>query len=383
LRRRVLHIIYSLFRGGAERLIETQLLTSDQERYELLICAVTGGDDLVGALERAGATVFLLNKRHRGDLTVIWKIINLIRRENIDLLHLHNAPGTFWGTLAAALGGVRIPIVRTEHRPYLPQYLPWVYRALYRYMSRRAEKIICVSQSVKTSYLENFTGVSRRYVTIMNGIRTRAFTDRAPRAECRAQFKLPSEAHLIGTVGRLTPIKNQRLLIEATAIVRSKIADTHLAILGSGELMESLIAVAADLGLSDAVSFVSPTAEVEHFLGALDVFALSSDSEGLPLTILEALAAGLPVAATDVGGISEVIEDRINGYIVPKGSASTLAQAITLLMKSPEEAAIMGKRGREKVQRLFSADRMVREIEAVYNEVLSGRDKRKMRSGSR
>ena len=370
MRRRILHVIYSLYRGGAERLIETQLVTGDREHYELLVCAVNGGGDLIGAMERAGATVFLLGKRYQGDLTIFWRIIQLIRRERIDLLHLHNAPGAFWGTLTAVLGGIRIPIVRTEHRPYLPEYLPWLYRWLYRSLLMKANKIICVSPSVRNSYAEHFPGTSSRLVTIRSGIRTEAFTDLPPRASCRARFKLPAESRIVGTVGRLAPVKNQRLLIEATAVARQSIPDIHLAILGAGELRESLAAAAADLGLSDAVSFIPPTAEVGLFLGALNVFVLSSDSEGLPLTVLEAQAAGLPVAVTGVGGIPEIVEDGINGFIVPKGSAQILAQAITLLLNSPAEASAMGKRGREKVQRLFSADRMVREIEAVYEELL-------------
>lgn len=370
-RRRVLHVIYSLYRGGAERLIETQVLGCDRTRYELLVCALTSGGDIIDRMAAAGARVFLIGKRSRGDITPITKIANLIQAEKIDLLHLHNSPGAFWGTLAQIMSGTHVPIVRTEHNPYLPHALPGVYRALYRHFIKRAKRIICVSEMVRRSYVESFPTYADRYVTILNGVRVEDFEDLPPRPECCADFKLAPEVRLIGTVGRMTAVKNQRLLIEALYLLRAKGTEAHLAIIGEGELREELAVYAGDLGVSEYVSLVKETRNISEFYGALDVFCLSSDSEGIPLTLLEAMAAGVPVVSTEVGGIPEVIEDGVNGYLVPPGSPESLAKRVDEILLNPAGGAELAAKARETVRTKFAAERMVRQTEHVYEEVMN------------
>jgi glycosyltransferase involved in cell wall biosynthesis len=372
LRRRILHIIYSLYRGGAERLIETQVLLGDRERFEYLVCAITDGGDLVDVIEASGGRVSLMRKRRRGDLTAIPRIARLIEREKADLLHLHNAPGAFWGTLAALCARRRVPIVRTEHRPWQPHALPGLYRLFHSALARRAARIICVSGYVRSSYEERFPRLAGRMVTVPNGVRMDAFSDLPERREARARFKLPPDTPIVGTIGRLVPVKNHRLLIDTFARVHEEMPDTHLAILGDGPLGGSLATHAADLRLSNDISFVKSSPSAEVFLRCLDVFALSSDSEGMPLTLLEAMAAGVPVAATGVGGIPEVIENGMDGYLVPPSSPDLLARVISSLLSHPGEAGEMGRRGREKVERLYSAVRTVRETERIYSELLGG-----------
>lgn len=370
MRHRVLHIIYSLYRGGAERLIETQVLLGDRERFEYLICSITGGGDLVDVIEAAGGRVFLMRKRRRGDLAAIPRIARLIDRESADLLHLHNAPGGFWGTLAAACARRRVPIVRTEHRPWQPHDLPGSHRALYPLLARRAARIICVSDYVRSSYETRFPRLAGRMATVPNGVRLDAFDDLPAKHEARAVFKLPPDTPIVGTIGRLVPVKNHRLLIDAFARVHERTPDAHLAILGDGPLGASLATHAADLRLSNDISFVKSSPSAEVFLRCLDVFALSSDSEGMPLTLLEAMAAGVPVAATGVGGIPEVIEDGTDGRLAPPSEPEPLARAISALLSHPADAAEMGRRGRRKVERQYCAARTVRETERIYSELL-------------
>jgi glycosyltransferase involved in cell wall biosynthesis len=370
MRRRILHIIYSLYRGGAERLIETQALTGNRELFEYLVCSITGGGDLAEAIESAGARVLLMHKRHRWDLTIIPRIARLIVKQRIDLLHLHNIPGTLWGTLASDLAVRRVPIVRTEHRPWIPERLPWVYRALYPYFMKRTARVICVSGFVQSTFVKRFPRFATKFVSVPNGVRIDAFRGLPDKQSARARFKLPLDIPVIGTVGRLEAVKNHRVLIDAFARVHTAFPRAHLAILGDGPLKESLASHAADLRLSNEVSFVKSTASAEVFLRCLDAFALSSDSEGMPLTLLEAMAAQVPVVATGVGGIPEVIEDGVDGRLVPRGSADALADAILSLLTPSEESAAMGRRGREKVERLFSAERTIGETERIYSEIL-------------
>ncbi len=370
MRQRVLHVIYSLYRGGAERVIETQVLGGDRRRFEYLVCSVTGGGDLIDRLSNAGARVFLLGKKRRGDVTAVTKLANLIRREKVDLIHLHNAPGMFWGTLARAASGSKAPIVRTEHNPYLPETIPALYRWLYPRFTKSARRIICVSERVRRSYAEAFPALADMFLEIPNGIRLQDYEKLPPRAECRARFKLLPGAKLIGTVGRMVPVKNHKMLIEALSLVRQEVGDVHLAIIGEGELRESLAAYAADMGVSEYVSLVKETQKIDYFYGAIDIFCLSSDSEGMPLTLLEALASGVPAVSTEVGGIPEVIESGVTGYLVPKGSAEFLAKRVVELLRDPAKAQQLALAGRAMVHERFPAEKMIRATETVYEQAL-------------
>jgi len=371
MRRKVLHVIYSLYRGGAERVIETQLLGADRRRFEYLVCSITGGGDMIDRMSNAGARVFLLGKRRRGDGTAVTKLANLIRREHIDLLHLHTSPGMFWGTLAQIASGTGVPIVRTEHNPYIPENMPMLFRWVFPGFTKRASKIICVSERVRQSFAERFPELAGKFVEIPNGIRLQDYEKLPPRAECRAQFKLLPGAKLLGAVGRMVSVKNHKLLIEALFHVRQTVPDVHLAIIGEGNMRDSLAAYAADLDLSECVSLVRETQKIDYFYGAIDIFCLSSDSEGMPLTLLEALASGVPVVATDVGGIPEIIESGKTGYLVPKGSAESLAQRIVELLQDPAKAAELALNGRNMVHERFPAEKMIKATEAVYEEVLA------------
>ncbi len=344
---------------------------SRRAEFEYLVCALTGGGDLVERMEAAGAIVYLLEKKRRGSISTLARIIDLIRRERIDILHLHNSPGALWGTIASQLGRTGTPIVRTEHRPFLPDNLPVVYRMLYPFLTKRARKIICVCNAVRESFADRFPDLAERYVTVYNGIQLEPFEHLPPKNYCRKLFKLPADVYLVGTVGRLVPVKNHLGLISAFHEIKQRVPDVHLAIAGEGELKDIIMTHAGDLRLTDSISIVPTTPDVAQFYGALDLFILPSHSEGLPLTVLEALATGLPVIASAVGGIPEIITDGANGCLVPRDSTPALVDKTVDLLLDRTKASCMGAAGRETVERRFTAARMVTAIESIYDEVLS------------
>ncbi len=370
-RRRILHLIYSLYRGGAERIVESHLETSRRAEFEYLVCALTGGGDLIERMEAAGTLVYLLEKRRRGSISTIAGIIELIRRERVDILHLHNAPGALYGTLAAQLGRTGTPIVRTEHRPFLPEDLPVVYRMLYPFLTRRARRVICVCNAVRKSFADRFPGLAERYVTVHNGIQLEPFEHLPPKNYCRRLFKLPADVPIVGTVGRLVPVKNHLGLISAFHDIKQRVPDAHLAIAGEGDLKDIILTHAGDIRVADSMSIVPTTPDVAQFYGALDIFVLPSHSEGLPLTVLEALATGLPVIASAVGGIPEIITDGTNGCLVPRDSTNALVEKTVDLLLDRTKASCMGTAGRATVERRFTAARMVTAIESIYDEVLN------------
>ncbi|MBN1884270.1 MAG: glycosyltransferase [Candidatus Krumholzibacteriota bacterium] len=371
MKRRVLHVIYSLYRGGAERLIESQASASGGD-FDYTVCALAGGGDLADALRTIGASVVILGKRRRGEFGAMRALVSLMRRERPALLHLHNAPGLVWGTAASIAAGIGAPVVATMHNPWSPAGMPLAYRLLFPVGLGRAARIVCVSEDARRSFAARFPRRTGRLVTIPNGVALAPFGALPPREECRRRFRLPVGVPVVGTVGRLVPVKEHRLLVEAFASLHEAHPSAHLAILGEGEERGAIEDRAAELSLNENVSIIPATPDVATFLGGLDIFVLSSRSEGMPMTLIEALAAGVPAVATAVGGVPEVIEDGRTGMLVPPGDSGALAGAIAALLDDPVRAAALGGAGRAAVRERFGAALMTERIEELYDRLLAG-----------
>ncbi|HSG28566.1 MAG TPA: glycosyltransferase, partial [Candidatus Krumholzibacterium sp.] len=237
-------------------------------------------------------------------------------------------------------------------------------------LARRASKIIAVSDHARSSYLSAFPSLEGRFVTIHNGIRTERFESLPDRESCRKWFGFPEKAFIVGTVGRLVGIKNHRLLLDAFIRIRENVPDAHLAILGDGPLEMDLKRHAAESGAGRNVSIIPGSPEVPRFLGALDVFTLTSDSEGLPLTLLEACASSLPVVATSVGGIPEVIEHGVSGLLVGRGDRDALVDEISALALDPRAGTALGAAAKRAVVAGFTAGICASRTSSLYGQVL-------------
>jgi glycosyltransferase involved in cell wall biosynthesis len=174
---------------------------------------------------------------------------------------------------------------------------------------------------------------------------------------------------VFGAIGRMTPVKNHRVLIEAFALVRAKYPGIRLRILGGGPLEEQLRGVANNLGLSESVELCGFDSDVAGFLSSIDVFALSSNSEGLPMSLLEAIASGLPVIATSVGGVPDVIRKTGSGWLSPPGEAAGLMKAMESAIQCPDRVA-HGEKARRIVAEAYSSARMSADYERVYETLL-------------
>ena len=370
---KVAHIVYSLYHGGAEHIISTLLRRGKSTSFKHSVLALSSGGSLVEDLEESGGEVFLLGKKKGFDPALLFRLSSLITKISPDILHLHNSSAGVWGTLSSIMTGRKIPLVKMEHRPWLPTELPFFHRNTYRYLAEKSEKIITVSEHARRSFSRSFPSLNDRLVTFLPGIDLAPFKDLRPVEECRKWFGLPLKSPLIGTVGRLVPVKNHRLLIESFLDVKKIFPNAHLAIRGQGPLEPSLHSYAASRGIAESLSILPATPDVSKFFSALDIFVLPSLSEGLPLTLLEAMASALPVIAASVGGIPEVIEDEEDGYLFQSGSSSELTEKIVRIIENPETAASMGVRGREKIFRNFGEKRFIDQIESIYLDILKKR----------
>jgi glycosyltransferase involved in cell wall biosynthesis len=180
---------------------------------------------------------------------------------------------------------------------------------------------------------------------------------------------IPADAPVIGTVCNLRPQKALDVMLSAVASLRPKLPDCRLLIVGDGVEREGLEALAEQLGLADAVTFLGQRDDIPDVLAAFDLFALSSDFEGMPLAVIEAMGAGLPVAATRVGGIPDLIDDGVQGLLVPARDAGALASAMGELLSAPDLSRRLGEAGRARRQEEFDIDVVVSRVERLYEEL--------------
>ena len=336
---------------------------------QIVVCPDTpAARPLMEQCASLGVEVVPLRVRDERDAGDYAQLVRLLR-SRCDLFHTH-AGITWegcWGAFAAAEAGV--PAVCTEH---LPDSLAGEDgRAFKLRMSRGVVRTIAVSHGVARSLVGHGIVPAERVRVVWNGIDVEAYAPVAPQRRAARRSKalgLPPDTRLVLCVGRFTPQKGHDVLLEAAALARRQDGRVVLALAGDGPLRDELAHRAAQLGIAGAVRFLGRHADVPQLLGCADVLVQPSRFEGLPLTVLEAMAAALPVVVTDVIGCNETVVHGESGLIVPPEDPSALAGALLEVLGDPPRAARLGAAARLRAEREFAAPVMARRTLAVYRE---------------
>lgn len=366
---RVHHLIKGLGRGGAESLLpQTIRAAGDDFRYAVGYF-LQWKDALAGEVEAAGAPVTCFGARSNAALlaAVPW-VAAWLRDGGADLVHAHLPLAGVVARLAGRLAGV--PVVYTEHN----------LQERYHLLTRRAnawtwgwqDQAVAVSGEVAQS-IQRHLGERVPVTVVRNGIEVGDEPTEKAVAEVRRRFALPEDAPVIGTVAVLRSQKRLDLWLEVARRVSVQRPEVSFLIVGDGPLRQELEETAERLGLREQVRFAGLQEDVAPFLAALDLYLMSSQFEGLPLALLEAMAAGVPVVATAVGGIPEVVIDGREGMLVPFGDPADLTREVLALLAEPERRRQLAVAARRRVEQDFSVGRMVRELEALYLRVLEAR----------
>ena len=363
---RVLHVIEAMDRGGGESLVVEHARHAGPG-VEVLVCALNRGGPALDAARAAGARTFVL--QGHGRLARIGRLAGLLREEGVTVVNGHNPTGGLAAALAARLAGVRA-VLRTEHSLHYAGRHSAAWPVLERVATALTTSVVCVCETVRESHATRFPRAARRFVTVLNGIS--AAPALPSRAEARAALGLGPQERVALTVGSLTPQKAQHVLLEAFARVVAEVPGSRLLIAGEGPLHSALQARRDALGLAESVWFLGAREDVADLLLAADVFTLSSRREGLPVTLLEAMRAGRAVVVTRAGGCAEAVTEGVSGALVPVDAAASLGAALGALLADPGRCARMGEAGRERWAREFTAERMVRETERLYEAALAG-----------
>jgi glycosyltransferase involved in cell wall biosynthesis len=367
---RVGFVVHVMQVAGAEVLVRETIRRLGSALQPTVFCLDSVGT--IGEQLRAeGVEVVCLHRRPGWDLSVSRRLAMAIRERDIEVVHAHQYGPFFYSAVAKLqLGGWRPRLILTEHGRHYPDSVSPLRRAVNRLvLDRLADRVnaCCAFSARALCQVDGFAG--RRIQVIENGIDSHRYSPPSDLVAARQRLGLdPSRRYLVH-VARHHPVKDQPMLIRAFARIADEFADVDLLLAGDGPLRPSLEQLTADLRLVKRVHFLGIRSDIAAVLQAGSVFALTSVSEAASLTLLEAMATGLPAVVTDVGGNSEIIRDGREGLLVPRGDVEACAQALRRLFREPEQARAMGLAGRRRVEQRYRLDQTITAYQRLYWEL--------------
>jgi glycosyltransferase involved in cell wall biosynthesis len=383
---RVLRVIARLNVGGPALHVSYLTRELDRRGYETTLAAGSVGEG-EGSMEYVARelgveplAIPLLQREISPlrDAATVRHLVGVIRDLRPHVLHTHTAKAGAVGRAAAVLAGSARPkvVVHTFHghvlRGYFTPPVTEAFRQLERRFARVSDALIAVSPEVKADLVRLGVAPPGKISVIRLGLdldgRIRAGDDEA--RAIRARFGIPADGFLVGWLGRMTEIKRVEDLLGALAVLRSRGVPADVMLVGDGPLRDELERKSVELGIADRCHFAGFSENVAPFLAAFDTVALTSANEGTPVTLIEALAAERPVVSTDVGGVSDVVEHGVSGFLVPPGDVSAIAGALEQLAESPELRRTFGRAGRAHVLPRYSVPRLVDDIDTLYRTLL-------------
>jgi glycosyltransferase involved in cell wall biosynthesis len=363
---RVLWLIKGLGAGGAERLLVLHARTRSSRVVPTVAYLLPHKSDLVAPMRAEGVESVCLGTSSRTDLSWIRALRRLLLTEHFDIVHIHSPLAAIGCRLVLRTipPGQRPAVVVTEHNVWES------HTRLTRFADRisvgRGEKHIAVSSAVRASLPR---GLRRRTCVVRHGVdagEIRAAT--SARSEMRTWLGIADTEVLVGTVANLRWTKGYPELMRAARVVLDQVPNVSFAVVGRGPLEQELRSLHASLGLGERFLLLGHRPDAHAVMSSFDIFCLPSRKEGLPIALMEALVLGLPVVATKVGGIEEVVTDREQGLLVPAGEPEQLAAALLTLIRDRSLRSSMSRRAREAGDTL-GIDHTVEEIEHIYREI--------------
>jgi glycosyltransferase involved in cell wall biosynthesis len=371
---RVAHVVLSLELGGLERLVTDLVRVGMRRGQQVSVICLEKPGTLADQVTGLGAPLLCMRKEPGIRPSTTVRVRDALRELRPDVVHTHQIGALFYAGPAARQAGVPA-VVHTEHVNQIAKLLSRTRRCRMRLLwgvaGRFAHRFLGVSADIAREVVRFRTIPRRKVGVVLNGIDTAAFVGRTGAARVRSELGIPAGAPVIGSVGRLNEVKRQDLLIRSFARVRHAVPDARLVLVGSGPALGSLRSLTAELGLNGCVHFAGYQPRPEVFLQIMDLFALTSRIEGLPLAILEAWAAGLPVVASAVGGVPALIDSGRTGLLFPSGDEDALTDALTGLLSDRDRARRLGGAGLDEVRAHYSLERMADEYERHYSELLA------------
>jgi glycosyltransferase involved in cell wall biosynthesis len=311
------------------------------------------------------------------DFATIWKLFRIIRREKPHIVHTHTAKAGFVGRAAARLAGAPV-VCHTFHghvlRGYFGPAKSRLFTLIEKFSACLSDRLITLSDLLKNDLIAMGIAHADKIMMAPLGLELKDF-GRSQRGcgEFRSELKLDKAHKLVAVVGRLVKIKNIHLFIDAARIARQHAPEARFAVIGDGELRSELERHVHSIGMNNAVHFTGWRRDLANIYPDLDAVVNSSDNEGTPVSLIEAMAAGCPVVATKVGGVPDLLERGQFGRLTPQGDSCALAEAILEVFREPELTSEMVRKARDSVLKRYSIERLVSDMDQLYMSLLTAK----------
>ena len=364
---KVLHIIKSLGRGGAEMLLQETLKQHDKEKFEFhYIYFLPWKNQMVKGLQDAGGVVKNFPAGNNIKIALqTGKIIKYMRSNNIQMLHCHLPWAGFVGRFIHMLTG--IPVIYSEHNKQ--ERYHGITKAINKFTFNRQTKVIAVSNDVAES-IERIIHPKIPVQTILNGVNMEHFIrNKEAGIQIRQQQNIDPNCIVLGTIAVFRFQKRLKEWIDVFKIMHQKFPGIRGIIVGDGPLKAALLSYIKEQGMAEKILFPGLQTDVLPWLSAMDIFMMTSEFEGLPVALLEAMSMECAVTCTDAGGIKEVLRNNTDGFMVPVNEWKELEKPLTWLLENTDQIKAYGKNARQRVEEVFSLKVMVGEIEKVYEEI--------------
>ena len=361
----VIHIISFLPIGGVENLLLATLPLFDKNRFNISVCCTYRKGPIADRLEEKGIPVHLCRVASRLHPIHLWRLSRWLKENKADIVHTHMYSSNISGVIAARLA--HIPVI-ISHIHSTHEWKSWNRILMERLVERFRTGTIAVSQYVKNLYLQKTGLACENKIRVLHNIARFSQKSIGDKARLRRESGLPPEGPVVGTVARLVPLKGVDIFIRAAAEVWGRRQDVSFVIVGEGKERRGLETMAEGLGLKRCLFFAGERQNIADFYDLFNIFVLSSRSEGFGIVILEAMHHDIPVIATAVGGVPEIVINDMTGILVPPESPQSLAEAIISLLDNPEQGRRLVEEARKRLE-LFTVERYVETLENYYDEL--------------
>lgn len=373
----VLQVLHTLEVGGAE-VLAARLARRMQDRFRFIFACLDGLGTLGAELQQEGFPVKVLGRKPGIDLHCVRRLAQVAEDQHARLIHAHQYTPFFYSR-APGWAGRRVPVLFTEHgrvHPDLPNRKRIVFNRLFL---RDCDRVVAVGESVKRALIANEGIPSGRIDVIYNGVRLADFShDPQERLQVRQELGLSPTAPVAIQVARLDYLKDHLTAVRTAERVSQSRPDFKLLLVGEGPERPKIEEEIRNRNLGDVVRLLGLRTDVQRLLCAADLFLLTSISEGIPVTLIEAMSARLPVVSTNVGGVEEVVVPGQTGWTAPAGDDQQLADSLLCLLADPVEGRAFGEAGRRRAEDLFSEQQMHEAYAALYHQMLPAPGRRRI-----
>jgi glycosyltransferase involved in cell wall biosynthesis len=373
---RILHVTHSLNVGGLERVVVDLARGFKEMGYTVDIACLSESRPLGEEAEKQGHRVFSLGKKSGVDWRLAFRLAEKTRTGHYEIVHTHNTAGLVYGGTAGLLA--RVPrIIHTEHGKEPGYENNRLLNMAEHFLMRRVHQVVVVSEDLKNTVASSAKLRGKKIVVIPNGIAVNDFYQPSLRNETRRGLGIGQDEFVIGSIGRLVPLKNHRFLVHLLNSLRDDLPKMKLVIIGDGPMRVNLERECMNRMLSNRVLFLGERRDIPNLLSALDLFVQPSLTEGISITLIEAMAARKPILASDVGGNPEVINSYDNGILVSLDRLEEWVEIIRRVVQDKGLRESLSEKARQRALEKFSVERMVASYASIYQ---NGRENKCYRS---